>query len=93
MAKYKSRIASVEAVQFDPYGVHRDALPTGVTAEVSIEADLRLRSPDRIMDFFVTTMDGMKMPVVAGDWIVTEMDGIHHFPLKPNVFAATYEVE
>jgi hypothetical protein len=26
-----------------------------------------------------------------GDWIVPEPDGEHFYPIKPDVFAATYE--
>lgn len=91
--KYKKKVVSVEAVLFDPYGLHRNALPTGVSAEISVEANLGLRAPGREMDFFVVTMDGKKVQVMDGDWIVTEPDGVHHSPCKPYIFEATYEVE
>jgi hypothetical protein len=26
-----------------------------------------------------------------GDWIIPEKDGVHFYPCKPDVFAATYE--
>lgn len=41
--------------------------------------------------FVVTTIHGQKTVVVDGDWIITESDGIHFYPCKPDVFEATYE--
>lgn len=26
-----------------------------------------------------------------GDWVIPEPDGIHYYPCKPDIFAATYE--
>ena len=26
-----------------------------------------------------------------GDWVVAELDGVHFYPVKPNVFEMTYE--
>jgi hypothetical protein len=26
-----------------------------------------------------------------GDWIIPELDGVHFYPCKPDIFAATYE--
>jgi len=41
----------------------------------------------------VTTIHGQETRVILGDWIVTEPDGIHHYPVKPDVFKATYYTE
>lgn len=30
--------------------------------------------------------------VAPGDWIITEPDGIHHYPCKPDIFENTYEL-
>ena len=40
---------------------------------------------------YVTTVHGQRARVAYGDWIVTEPDGIHHYPCKPDIFEATYE--
>ena len=40
---------------------------------------------------WVVTIHGQKTPVVPGDWIITEPDGIHHYPCKPDVFETIYE--
>lgn len=39
----------------------------------------------------VTTIHGDQLVVEVGDWIITEPDGIHHYPCKPDIFEATYE--
>lgn len=39
----------------------------------------------------VVTIHGQTTLVADGDWIITEPDGIHHYPCKPDIFAATYE--
>jgi len=40
----------------------------------------------------VITAHGQVTPVVAGDWIIAEPDGRGHYPVKPDIFEATYEV-
>ena len=29
--------------------------------------------------------------VTSGDWVLPEPDGVHFYPVKPEIFAATYE--
>ena len=41
--------------------------------------------------FRVVTIHGQETPVVVDDWIITEPDGVHHYPCKPDIFAARYE--
>lgn len=40
---------------------------------------------------WVVTSHGHTIPVVPGDWIVPELDGKHFYPVKDEVFRATYE--
>lgn len=40
----------------------------------------------------VTTIHGQQTQVDPGDWIITEPDGIHHYPCKPDIFENTYEL-
>lgn len=40
--------------------------------------------------FFVITIHGQGTVVAPGDWIITEPDGEHHYPCKPDVFEARY---
>ncbi len=40
---------------------------------------------------YVITIHGQRCYIQVGDWIVPEPDGIHFYPVKPDIFAATYE--
>ena len=86
--KYRKKPIIVEAVQFNPLGEHKKNLPPGVEGIASPGADNWAYYG---CHFFVVTIHHQKTWVVAGDWIITEPDGIHHYPCKPEVFAATYE--
>ena len=34
---------------------------------------------------------GQIVNLEVGDWIIPEPDGMHFYPVKPDIFAATYE--
>lgn len=38
-----------------------------------------------------TIHEGQKVSLEVGDWILPEPDGVHFYPCKPDIFAATYE--
>ncbi len=40
---------------------------------------------------YVVTIHDQRCYLSIGDWIIPEPDGIHFYPVKPNVFDATYE--
>lgn len=40
---------------------------------------------------YVVTIHGQRCYIMEGDFIVPEPDGIHYYPVKPDIFAATYE--
>lgn len=41
---------------------------------------------------YIETMHaGQRVNLENGDWILPEPDGIHFYPCKPDIFAATYE--
>ena len=48
-------------------------------------------SPDAEHLGYVVTIHGQKADLAPGDWVITEPDGVHHYPCKPDIFAATYE--
>lgn len=87
--KYRSKPVTIEAVQFDPLGVHRFELPQGVTATDVVGGADNYAYCGFV--FNVVTIHGQHTEVKAGDWIITEPDGIHHYPCKPDIFAARYE--
>lgn len=40
---------------------------------------------------FVTTINGNDARVFIGDWIVAEPDGVHHYPIKPEIFEKRWQ--
>jgi hypothetical protein len=40
---------------------------------------------------YVHTINGDRVPVRAGDWVIRESDGEHYYPVTDQVFRATYE--
>lgn len=90
MAKFRSKPNTIEAVQFDPLNVHRNQLPDGVKAVDTLGGADNFAYAG--VKFSVVTIHGQRTEVVAGDWIITEPDGVHHYPCKPDIFAKRYEL-
>lgn len=40
---------------------------------------------------YVVTVHGQRCYIEPGDWIVPEPDRVHYYPIKPDIFALTYE--
>ena len=40
---------------------------------------------------YVVTIHGQKAWLSPGDWVITEPNGINHYPCKPDVFAQNYD--
>lgn len=80
MPKFRRRPTVVDAVQFFP-------------GRATVPGVFTRRSDDNDGDlYFVVTIHGDEASVVAGDWVVTEPDGKHHYPVKSDIFARTYGV-
>jgi hypothetical protein len=48
--------------------------------------------PSGCMDtHYVVTIHGAPCPVEPGCWIIPEPDGVHFYPVTPQIFEATYE--
>lgn len=73
--KYRRKPSVIEAVQFTESG----ADPVGV-----------FRRPEDNTPYVVTIHD-QRCYLSPGDWIAPEPDGMHFYPIKPDIFAATYE--
>lgn len=39
----------------------------------------------------VITIHNQKTKVIEGDWIITEPNGINHYPCKPDIFEQSYD--
>lgn len=87
--KYRKKPVIIEAVQYtgpaylrinDEIGAYPQGVQWGMKA-----ADSQLLFP------YVTTIHGQETWIEPGDWIIPERDGVHFYPCKPEVFAASYE--
>ena len=74
----------IDATQWFP-GVEIEGVHLCVRLEV-IPAD---RSYDQT--FYVVTIHGQRAYLYPGDWVITQADGEHHYPCKPDIFEQTYE--
>ncbi len=75
--QYRKKAVAVEAVRF-----------TGAPAEDP--PGVRRRPEDGAP--YVVTIHDQRCYVEPGDVIITEPDGDHHYPVRPDIFAATYEL-
>jgi hypothetical protein len=41
--------------------------------------------------YFVTTIHNQRVFLTPGDFVVQEPDGEHYYPVKPDIFKASYE--
>jgi hypothetical protein len=78
MAKYRKKPIVVEATQWF-YAMNPETYPEGVQWSKSQGC------------YYVVTIHEQKAWLDEGDWVITESDGVHHYPCKPDVFAVTYE--
>ena len=79
----------IEAVQLTRDMVLNHCLPHGVTLLSSGTHPERREVSSFTGE--VTTIHGQRTKVIIGDWIITEPDGVHHYPCKPDIFEQTYE--
>lgn len=82
MARFRKRPVEVNAEQFH-LGLDPECYPIGV----EWGGDL----PDGTGCYVVITIHGQKTCIQDGDWIITEPDGVHHYPCRPDIFETTYE--
>ena len=89
--KYRKRPVIVEATQWFP-----DKEVTGVVLYQPPDAVIGGRGHgeqrfEQDTYYAVTKIHGQVTRIEPGDWIITEPDGQHHYPCKPEIFAVTYE--
>lgn len=82
MAKYRKKPIVIEAVQFDP---QQQSWPEGVKPW----PNERGVQPRDMSWGYIQTLEGT-MHVMAGDWIITGVNG-EKYPCKPDIFEKTYE--
>lgn len=88
MAKFKRKPAIIEAEQFKSARIGQDTLewirafPKGVCFK---------GCNDSQFPHVHTIHDGQTVDLVDGDWVAPEPDGEHFYPIKDDIFKATYE--
>lgn len=45
----------------------------------------------RLGEATVTTIQGRQVNISPGEWVITESDGIHHYPCSSEEFSRLYE--
>lgn len=80
MPKFRKKPVVIEAEQFDGNSAR------GVCR---LSCDPRFDGDDQ--PHVHTIHAGQICAVEKGDWIIPEPDGLHFYPCKPDIFAATYE--
>jgi hypothetical protein len=92
--KYRKKPVVVEAYQITR-GMIESVLFDGGNLPDGLRSGSASYNPRdrRVWNWFgiVTTIHGQETSVIEGDWVITEPDGIHHYPCKPDIFAQTYE--
>lgn len=83
MAKFRKKPIVIEAQQF-----FYDRAPA---IDGVFYPDLSSDGRTWIGDAWVVTIHGQKAYLANGDWVITEPDGEHHYPCKPDIFDKTYE--
>jgi len=94
MAKYMKKPIVVEA-----YQITKELLESIIFDGKPYPEGLSLCSyhthpPSRIIHSWagsVQTIHGQDTKVVENDWIITEPDGEHFYPCKPDIFENTFE--
>lgn len=88
MAKYRKKPVVIDAEQFL---VAPDGTPPrlpGMTLWDDVPGEPRPRDGSW---GFVVTIHGQRSHVRHGDWIIPEPDGVHYYPVQPDIFSASYE--
>lgn len=92
--KYRKKPVVIEAYQLtqDHVETHifdETDLPPGLNLDGYNAHPWRRELHRAIMS--VITIHGQRTRVEFDDWIVTEPDGEHYYPVKPDIFEQTYE--
>jgi hypothetical protein len=83
--RYRKRPVEVEAEQWFP-GKDVPGVRHFAGSAAKSPGDLGLSEC-----WFVVTIHGQHAYLTPGDWVITESDGVHHYPCKPDEFARIYE--
>lgn len=81
MAQYRKKPVVIDAVQYTAYGKLVKGMCNSQSCYVSGNTEPHVH----------TIHGGQIVELTVGDWIIPEPDGQHYYPVKPDIFNATYE--
>ena len=93
MPKFRSRPTEIEAYQLTRQMIEAHlwdeaVLPDGLSLRRAHHNRNRRTITDAV--YMVTTIHGQSADVVEGDYVITEPDGVHHYPCKSDIFEKKY---
>lgn len=100
--KYRKKPVVIEATQWHQYGDHpmvtvynyqrSGSSPYAASVCFNCNHEVHMRLGDEVLHThgWIETLEGGHV-VCPGDWIITGVKG-EHYPCKPDIFAATYEL-
>jgi hypothetical protein len=86
MAQFRKRPVVVEAEQWWPNSEIKGVQYEQEYTKADLDGERIIRE-----GAYVTTIHGERAHLAPGDYVITEPDGIHHYPCKPDIFEATYD--
>jgi hypothetical protein len=88
--KFRSKPREIEAEQFHVANGATDHAGVCVGGPQCENPELR-DMPPAIKAHLHTMHEGQSVILEDGDWIVPEPDGVHYYPIKPDVMEKNYE--
>lgn len=80
--KFRKKPVVIEAEQYRPVDFDgKPNCPKGVC----------ICTPGGVVPHVHTIHNGQAVKIESRDWIIPEPDGKHFYPVKPDIFEATYE--
>lgn len=82
MKRYRKKPVVIEAEQYKEYGELVKGMCNSQSCYVAGNNEPHVH----------TIHKGQIVNLEVGDWIISESDGVHYYPCKPNIFEKTYEI-
>lgn len=81
MPRFRKRPVIIEAVQYTEYGKFVRGMCNSRSCYSAGNTEPHVH----------TIHGGQSVTLEVGDWIISEPDGQHFYPVRPDIFQATYE--
>jgi len=89
----KGRTYHRKALSFDNWKLGSHPIPQSVETDDPFYLDYATTQGwDQRDDAYVITIHGQQAWLAPADWVITESDGVHHYPCKPDEFEVIYEL-